>query len=1687
MIYTKIIICVLVLVAMIIYVYYLNIENFQGEKRDVDTETNFIENFQGEKSDVDTETNFIENFQVNVLEEKLVDTGTTFIEDKFKNVSSNIITIQYNNLYALNSYTFNGLERLEKVYVVGNTPLNILGSNLFYNNLGNFGSKFVITQPPPTEKILIVIYPETIIRLALTNYKTELDGLCYENINTPEYEEKIYKFIQEYATDLSDTLFRELALQVLGVKDTIIDSFNISSYPSNHLSTITPIIRLPSGNYIITRNQEYESTADPVLTPIFLNVEHLTNNTVIILEADDITITCDQEGDIGITPENPIIVPDGWMGLFENGTFDADPVSVNGLCNNYQISNIHIKCMKSDGSIGTLGNSGGGICREYFGNGMTPDDITKNKIENCSFQGTIGLQAGGICGAGCGYNQGTVTINNCYSIGKIGDNGGGICGAGCGYSGGTVTINNCYSIGTIEGPEAGGICGLWCGYSGGSVTIKNCYSTGKIEGLNAGGICGAECGVDKGTVQINNCLYNSDGCENNSITSMASITTPTFVTDNQDKFKKVIGSLASNFKSIDIDNTHYFADMDDFNKSALLSINVSVTSVWAPCDAGGPWLLQWQDDMGIPCGTLPAGGDMECTITLDTGQIRLTSGNYIITRTKPYTTVNDPVLTPIFLNKDVTRVLTTDAVIILEADDITITCDPETINETNPIIVPNGWMGLFQNGTLDADGSAVNGLCNNYKISNIHIKCSGTLGYFGGGICREFFGNGMISDDNLIENCSFQGTIGATFSGGICGAVCGYSGKVQIKNCYSIGTIEGLNAGGICGYGCGQSGTVTINNCYSDGGINGNAAGGICGYGCGYSGTVTINNCYSDGGINGNGAGGICGAGCGYNTGTVLINNCYSIGTIEEMAGGICGSWCGYSGGTVTIKNCLYNSEGCENNSITSMASIPESTLSAQAFVTDNQDKFKKVIGSLAPNFTSIDIDNTHYFADMDDFHTRALLSIAIGVGPDVWHPCTNGGPWLLQWQDDMDIPCGTLQAGGDPTCTAPPPLPLDTDPIPLPSGNYIITRNQEYESTVFTPIFLNEAVAHVLTKEAVIILGEGKITITSDPLTINETKPIIVPELWKGLFQNGTLGADYAPVNGLCNNFEISNIHIKCEGTLGGAGGGICREFFGNGMKSDDDDTNKIENCSFHGNIGEFAGGICGYFCGNSGKVTITNCYSIGKIEGYYAGGICGGYCGYNQGTVTINNCYSIGDIGNYAGGICGGVCGGGEGTVTIKNCYSTGKIEGLNAGGICGKDCGLEEGTVIIKNCLYNSDGCENNSITRMASITTPTFANNQEQFKKVIGSLAPNFKSIDIDNTHYFADMDDFHTRAEKSIAIGVGPDAWTQCTTGGPWLLKWQDNIGVPCGTLPAEGDTTCEDFFGGDSADINYKDTFRLVYYKDMFYETDIAYWRCKYYKKPIQTTSVSGSDDADDELISKYCSYSQRDERYMSCIEALQKKVEEEGLKREAESMQNILSNQPTFNYYENLLTTFSFSTQPAILQEIKDILTTINNLESNSDGCPTVSACSDAQQTWLGNTGYMTDISDKIPTIQSASDFDAEYDLNKTNMVLSDSNKVNLTRSALSTCQVEMLGLESFYGGECKPYIIESDTKRKVLCSSFNMSIDSIPALLRQTNDERFIGLIQKIINAGKYQTSNFIRNEIALANLLFNLQTQV
>merc|ERR1711988_1795895 len=112
-------------------------------------------------------------------------------------------------------------------------------------------------------------------------------------------------------------------------------------------------------------------------------------------------------------------------------------------------------------------------------------------------------------------------------------------------------------------------------------------------------------------------------------------TVQTFATSNE-KFKRIIGSLARDFKEITISNTHFIADMDFFHSSANLSIDIGMANTWNKCSGGGHWLLMWQgdDDIVTPtqtCEILPEGDDT-CinVIELKDEEISLRSGDYIL-------------------------------------------------------------------------------------------------------------------------------------------------------------------------------------------------------------------------------------------------------------------------------------------------------------------------------------------------------------------------------------------------------------------------------------------------------------------------------------------------------------------------------------------------------------------------------------------------------------------------------------------------------------------------------------------------------------------------------------------------------------------------------------------------------------------------------------------------------------------------------------------------------------------------------------------------------------------------------------------------------------------------------------------------------------------------------------------------
>lgn len=484
--------------------------------------------------------------------------------------------------------------------------------------------------------------------------------------------------------------------------------------------------------------------------------------------------------------------------------------------------------------------------------------------------------------------------------------------------------------------------------------------------------------------------------------------------------------------------------------------------------------------------------------TLSNSPIRLCSGNYIITRRDDYESGLGNNLIPIYLSDTITN----NAVIILNEDNITIEGDQETeytdklpITPENPIIVPENYNGLFENGGFALSGWLHCGKCNNYQIKNIHIKCQKSNGELGstslwqGGICRKYFSLGNHNENNLIENCSFEGKL-KSYSGGICGAYLadngsvrisncfiksdsnlsenprliggivrsasdisyGYggivgaqtaynNGKVIIERCYSTGNINGVMSGGIVGSKSGNNnGRVIIDKCYSTGNITGNYSGGITGSYTGKdNGKIEINFCYSTGEIVGEGSGGICGSITGSNNGKVYINNSFSIGKVNNtLSGGILGLGVGYLHGSVKITNSLYRSIGCSNRkiditSVTENVTIPSSPIPEEK-ANINTDLYNS-IGSLSKYYKSLIIKNSYYVSNIGEFNDIAKKTIGVGVS-DIWYEgCGNGSYWLLQWQFDDGDRCVTLPINLSSYCNDMPCI-NECKGIGTPNGN---------------------------------------------------------------------------------------------------------------------------------------------------------------------------------------------------------------------------------------------------------------------------------------------------------------------------------------------------------------------------------------------------------------------------------------------------------------------------------------------------------------------------------------------------------------------------------------------------------------------------------------------------------------------------
>jgi hypothetical protein len=217
----------------------------------------------------------------------------------------------------------------------------------------------------------------------------------------------------------------------------------------------------------------------------------------------------------------------GYLGFIRNGT-----PSVNGQ------ANVIVQNFITDASGSTLATSAGWLCQQYFGRGVSGNQITgcTNRgaiaggggstggisgsqlgrggsviVTNCTNSGTIGSGAGGISGAYCGNVSGSVTFTGCTNSGAVSGGGaGGITSNDAANNAGSVTFTNCANTGILSGSATSGICGGSAGSTNGSVTFTGCTNTSTIYTNFSGGICGNGAGYDRGVVIITNCWNSGD-------------------------------------------------------------------------------------------------------------------------------------------------------------------------------------------------------------------------------------------------------------------------------------------------------------------------------------------------------------------------------------------------------------------------------------------------------------------------------------------------------------------------------------------------------------------------------------------------------------------------------------------------------------------------------------------------------------------------------------------------------------------------------------------------------------------------------------------------------------------------------------------------------------------------------------------------------------------------------------------------------------------------------------------------------------------------------------------------------------------------------------------------------------------------------------------------------------------------
>ena len=270
--------------------------------------------------------------------------------------------------------------------------------------------------------------------------------------------------------------------------------------------------------------------------------------------------------------------------------------------------------------------------------------------------------------------------------------------------------------------------------------------------------------------------------------------------------------------------------------------------------------------------------------------------------------------------------------------------------------------------------------------------------------------------------------------------------------------------------------------------------------------------------------------------------------------------------------------------------------------------------------------------------------------------------------------------------------------------------------------------------------------------------------------------GETYAGLFGYAEGATIQNVIV--QGSVSGSGdytGGIAGYIRG---------KTQVLNCGNEASItgsGRYAGGVVGFAA--TDKDTISGCYNTVAVTASGAGSYAGGILGYNQNAASILNCYNTGTItsGKYAGGIRGYLS---SINGSITNCYSIGKVQATTSGAIAPKGTYSGESCYALKDGkLVNDRTGETLSKTELLAALNGTgsvwkqddAANGGYPVLSWQTIAAPDGKLVLAENVEFSRELVD--TADDEQMSVPTSVLTWDEVSDAAGYVIAlWRQSYG-----------------------------------------------------------------------------------------------------------------------------------------------------------------------------------------------------------------------------------------------------------------------------------------------------------------------